>query len=223
MSQVATAIHQIKQTLPPGVTLVAVSKFHSIEKLSEAYDAGQRVFGESRAQEVVPKSQTLTHDDIEWHFIGHLQPNKVKMIAPFVTLIHSVDSLKLLKEINKQSAKVDRKLHCLLEVKVAAEDSKHGLTPEACLELLREGEWREMANISIDGLMCMATNTDDKDRIRQDFAQAHALFKQIKQEFFADAEHFSIRSWGMSDDYEIAIEEGSNMIRVGSAIFGERM
>ncbi len=223
MTHVATAIHQIKQTLPAGVTLVAVSKFHPIEKLSEAYDAGQRVFGESRAQEVVPKSQALTHDDIEWHFIGHLQPNKVKMIAPFVTLIHSVDSLKLLKEINKQGAKVDRKLHCLLEVKVAAEDSKYGLTPEGCLELLRGSEWREMANISIDGLMCMATNTDDQTRIRQDFAQAHALFKQIKQEFFADGEHFSIRSWGMSDDYVIAIEEGSNMIRVGSAIFGERI
>ena len=223
MSNISTQIHQIKEKLPTEVTLVAVSKFHPIEKLEEAYAAGQRVFGESRAQEVVPKSQTLTYNDIQWHFIGHLQPNKVKMIAPFVTLIHSVDSLNLLKEINKQGAKVNRQLHCLLEVKVAAEDSKHGLTPDECIELLRSGEWREMPYVSIDGLMCMATNTDDETRIRQDFAQAHALFKQLKQDFFAHAEHFSIRSWGMSDDHEIAIQEGSNMIRIGSAIFGERV
>ena len=223
MSKIATIIHQINEEIPTEVTLVAVSKFHPIEKLEEAYIAGQRVFGESRAQEVVPKSSALPHEDIQWHFIGHLQPNKVKMIAPFVSLIHSVDSLKLLKEINKQGIKVNRKLHCLLEVKVAAEESKHGLTPQECIELLRGGEWREMSNISIDGLMCMATNTDDKERIHQDFAQAHELFKQLKQEFFSDAKHFSIRSWGMSDDYEIAIQEGSNMIRIGSAIFGERL
>jgi len=222
MSQIGDTIHHIKENLPVGITLVAVSKFHPAEKINEAYISGQRVFGESRAQELVPKYQTLLYDDIKWHFIGHLQPNKVKMIAPFVTLIHSVDSLKLLKEINKQGEKVNRKLHCLLEIKVAAEDTKHGLTANDCEALLSDGEWKKFSHVSIDGLMCMATNTDDEARIRSEFAQVNTLFHKLKQQFFSEDDNFSIRSWGMSDDYKIAIEEGSNMIRVGSAIFGER-
>lgn len=189
--------------------------------MREAYDAGQRAFGESRVQELETK-RTLLPDDIEWHFIGHLQANKVKYIAPYVALIHAVDSMKLLREIEKQGAKCNRKLRCLLEVHLAREATKYGLAPEACDALLADGEWREMAHVEIAGLMCMASNTDDMEQVRAEFHRARELFDCFKQRYFADAPTFCERSWGMSHDYAIAMDEGATMVRVGSAIFGER-
>lgn len=221
MNEITLNLQEVRSTLPPHVRLVAVSKFHPVERLQEAYDAGQRIFGESRAQELCAKQEVLPAD-IEWHFIGHLQPNKVKYIAPFVALIHAVDSAKLLREIEKQAAKAGRCVDCLLQLHVAAEETKFGFSPDECRALLSDGEWREMQHVRISGLMCMATNTDDEERIRQDFRTAARLFDEIKQAYFADAPSFAIRSWGMSDDYPLAIDEGSNMVRIGSRIFGVR-
>lgn len=221
MSEIALNLQEVLSSLPPHVRLVAVSKFHPAERLQEAYDAGQRIFGESRAQELCAKQEVLP-TDIEWHFIGHLQPNKVKYIAPFVSLIHAVDSAKLLREIEKQAAKANRCIDCLLQLHVAAEETKFGLTPDECRALLAEGEWQKMPHVRICGLMCMATNTDDEDRIRQDFRAAARLFDEIKDAYFADEPSFAIRSWGMSDDYPLATHEGSNMVRIGSRLFGIR-
>ncbi len=207
--------------MPQGVTLVAVSKFHPIEALQEAYDAGQRIFGESRAQELVLKHEALPKD-IAWHFIGHLQPNKVKYIAPFVSLIHAVDSFKLLLEIDKQGRRNNRTIPCLLQLHVAQEETKFGFSIEECRQMLDDGKWRELEGAEICGLMCMASNTDDEVRIRGDFRAAHDFFKWAKEYHFAHSPHFALRSWGMSDDYLIATEEGSNIVRIGSAIFGER-
>lgn len=221
MSEIAFNLQEVLSTLPPHVRLVAVSKFHPVERLMEAYAAGQRIFGESRAQELCTKHEVLPAD-IEWHFIGHLQPNKVKYIAPFVSLIHAVDSAKLLREIDKQAAKAGRCIDCLLQLHVAAEETKFGFSADECRALLAEGEWKEMQHVRICGLMCMATNTDDEERIRHDFRTAARLFDEIKNAHFADAPSFCIRSWGMSDDYPLAIDEGCNMVRIGSRIFGIR-
>ena len=218
---IAENLHQIRSTLKDGVELVAVSKFHPAERLAEAYAAGQRVFGESRVQELREK-QPLLPADVEWHFIGHLQTNKVKYIAPYISLIHAVDSMHLLEEINRQAERVGRSIDCLLELHIAMEETKYGLTPEACRELLKGGEWRELANVRICGLMCMATNTDDESQIRREFRCAENLFNEIKSDFFSDAPNFCIKSWGMSDDYDIAQETGSNMVRIGTAVFGNR-
>lgn len=221
MNEITLNLQEVLSTLPPRVRLVAVSKFHPVERLQEAYDASQRIFGESRAQELCAKQEVLPAD-IEWHFIGHLQPNKVKYIAPFVALIHAVDSAKLLREIEKQATKAGRCIDCLLQLHVAAEETKFGFSPDECRALLSDGEWREMQHVRICGVMCMATNTDDEERIRQDFRTAAQLFDEIKQTYFADEPSFAIRSWGMSDDYPLAIDEGSNMVRIGSRIFGVR-
>lgn len=221
MSEIALNLQEVLSSLPPHVRLVAVSKFHPVERLGEAYAAGQRIFGESRAQELCAKHDVLP-SDIEWHFIGHLQPNKVKYIAPFVSLIHAVDSAKLLREIEKQATKANRCIDCLLQLHVAAEETKFGFTPDECRALLAEGEWRTMPHVRICGLMCMATNTDDEERIRHDFRTAACLFDEIKKAYFANEPSFSIRSWGMSDDYPLAIDEGSNMVRIGSRLFGIR-
>ena len=201
--------------------MVAVSKFHPAEVIQEAYDEGQRIFGESRAQELREKQATLPAD-IEWHFIGHLQPNKVKYIAPYISLIHAVDSLKLLNEINKQAAKHNRVINCLLELRVAQEATKYGMTPDECLALLESGEWRELKNVQIAGMMCMASNTDNRAQIRQEFQRARACFDEAKARFFANEPAFCQRSWGMSEDYDIAMEEGATLVRIGTAIFGER-
>lgn len=214
-------LQEIQSTIPAGVELVAVSKFHPAAAIREAYAEGQRIFGESRVQELREKQAELPAD-VQWHFIGHLQPNKVKYIAPFVSLIHAVDSEKLLREIEKQGARCGRVIDVLLELHVAAEDSKFGFTPEACEAFLSEGGWREMPHVRICGLMCMATHTDDEIRIRADFRLAHDCFKSYQQTFFADAPYFCRRSWGMSDDYLIAIEEGATLVRIGTAIFGAR-
>ncbi len=212
---------QLKASLPQGVTLVAVSKFHPVPALQEAYDAGQRVFGESRAQELVAKQKVLP-EDIQWHFIGPLQSNKVKEIAPFITMIHSIDSLKLLQEVNKQAAKHNRVIRVLLEIHVAKEESKHGFTPEECKELLQQISPEMLPNVCICGLMGMATLTDDTALIRSEFQQIKALFDELKSSCFKDRTEFAELSMGMSHDYPIAIEEGSTMIRVGTFIFGER-
>lgn len=212
---------QVRATLPQDVELVAVSKFHLVEALQEAYDAGQRIFGESRVQELEQK-RPLMPADTRWHFIGHLQANKVKYIAPYVELIHAVDSLKLLIEIDRQAARCERIIHCLLQVHVAQENTKYGFLPNELFDFLEKGEWRALSNTCLAGLMCMATNTDNEQQIRQEFHQAKSLFEQVKVRYFSKVPTFSQCSWGMSDDYPIAIEEGSTLIRVGSKIFGER-
>lgn len=215
-------ISEIRQTLPPDVRLVAVSKFHPASMIEDAYAGGQRIFGENHVQELRQKYEVLPQD-IEWHFIGHLQTNKVKYIAPYVQLIHAVDSHKLLTEINRQAQRNNRVIDCLLELHVAQEETKFGFSPDEMYDYVRQAEWRQLQNVRICGIMCMASNTDDEARIARDFQQAQQLFDRLKQDFFATEESFSIRSWGMSDDYPIALRYGSNMVRIGSKIFGPRV
>lgn len=215
-------LREVRSQLPEGVCLVAVSKYHPVEYLQAAYEEGQRVFGESHEQELRQKVAALP-DDIQWHFIGHLQTNKVKYIAPYVSMIEAVDSLKLLKEIEKQAAQNNRTIDVLLELHIAEEETKYGLTPDDCRQLLDGGEWRDMTHVRICGLMMMASNVDDEAQICAEFRQAHQFFDEVKTRWFADAPWFSQRSWGMSHDYTIAVEEGSTMVRVGTAIFGSRV
>ena len=215
-------LKDVLSTLPDGVRLVAVSKFHPAEYIEEAYREGQRIFGESHEQELSRKVKELP-EDIQWHFIGHLQTNKVKYIAPYISMIEAVDSLKLLKEIQKQAEKNGRVIDVLLELHIAEEETKYGLTPDACRQLLDNGEWEQMKNVRICGLMMMASNVDDDNQIRNEFTTAKLFFDEVKQKYFADAEYFCERSWGMSDDYPIAIECGSTMVRVGTRIFGPRV
>ena len=208
--------------MPAGVRLVAISKFHPNEYIEAAYAEGQRVFGESHEQELAKKVESLPKD-IEWHFIGYLQTNKVKDIAPYISMIESVDSMKLMKEINKQAAKHDRVVKILLELHIAEEDTKSGLSLAACRELLEAGEWRELPHVEICGLMMMASNTDDEQQIAREFDAAAAFFDEVKQKYFADSPAFCERSWGMSHDYHIAVNHGSTMVRVGTTIFGPRV
>lgn len=218
---VSQNIRQITASLPKGVTLVAVSKFHPIEAIDEAYKTGQRVFGESRAQELVMKEKLLRYADIEWHFIGTLQTNKVKEIAPFIHTIQSIDSLKLLREVEKQAKKNNRKIRVLLEIHVAEEDSKHGFNPDECRRMLDEN-LGEFENVVFSGVMGMATFTDDESKIRKEFKELHSLYTEFKEKYFADNSEFKTISMGMSHDYHIAVEEGSTMVRIGTDIFGER-
>lgn len=215
-------LREVRSRLPEGVCLVAISKYHPVEYLQAAYEEGQRVFGESHEQELRQKVEVLPND-IQWHFIGHLQTNKVKYIAPYVSMIEAVDSLKLLKEIEKQGAKNNRVIDVLLELHIAEEETKYGLTLDACRQLLEEGEWRNMAHVRICGLMMMASYVEDEAQIRQEFRTAHNFFDEVKQRYFAESPYFIQRSWGMSHDYPIAVEEGSTMVRVGTAIFGPRV
>lgn len=221
MSHIQEEIKSITSVLPAGVRLVAVSKFNPESAIQEAYDCGQRIFGESQVQELQRKHEALPQD-IEWHFIGHLQTNKMKYIAPYISLIHAVDSEKLLTEINKQAQKCGRIIPCLLQLHVAREETKFGFTEEECWDFLKEGRWKELKNVAISGIMCMASNVDDEKQIRNEFHSAHEFFKKAKAEFFMTEPSFNTCSWGMSHDYHIAIEEGSTLIRVGSLIFGER-
>ncbi len=207
--------------IPEHVTLVAVSKTKPNSAIEEAYTAGQRVFGENRVQELTDKYESLPKD-IQWHLIGHLQRNKVKYIAPFVSLIHAVDSLKLLKEINKEAKKNDRIIDCLLQFYIADEETKFGLSFEEAQELLESSEFSEMRNVSIVGLMGMATFTDNQDQIREEFRTLENNFQIIKSHYFKFNDGFKHLSMGMSGDYKIAIEEGSTMIRIGSTLFGSR-
>lgn len=215
-------LREVRSRLPEGVCLVAISKYHPVEYLQAAYEEGQRVFGESHEQELRQKVEVLPND-IQWHFIGHLQTNKVKYIAPYVSMIEAVDSLKLLKEIEKQGAKNNRVIDVLLELHIAEEETKYGLTLDACRQLLEEGEWRNMTHVRICGLMMMASYVEDEAQIRQEFRTAHNFFDEVKQRYFAELPYFTQRSWGMSHDYPIAVEEGSTMVRVGTAIFGPRV
>jgi len=217
----SSTYQEIKRHIPKDVCLVAVSKTKSKEEILVVYNEGQRHFGENKVQELVEKFETLPKD-ISWHQIGHLQTNKVKYIAPFVSLIHAVDSLKLLKEINKQGAKFERVIPCLLQFHIALEESKFGMTFEEVKELLESKTFIEMANVSIVGIMGMASNTEDENQIREEFQDLEGFFNVIKSHFFKYNSDFKEISMGMSGDYKIAIEEGSSMIRVGSAIFGSR-
>ena len=219
---VAKNLHEVLGKLPEDVRLVAISKYHPNEYIEAAYAEGQRVFGESHEQELSKKMATLPKD-IKWHFIGHLQTNKVKYIAPYITMIEAVDSLKLLKEINKQAAKHNRVINVLLELHIAQEATKYGFTLDACRELLEDGEWREMNNVRICGLMMMASFTDNEEQIRKEFMTAADFFDEIKNRYFAADDSFCERSWGMSDDYKIAVQCRSTMVRVGTTIFGERV
>lgn len=218
---IAEIIHQINNELPSGVRLVAVSKFHPTETIKEAYQAGQRIFGESRMQELVKKHEDLPKD-IEWHFIGHLQTNKVRYIVPFISLIESIDSPRLLKEVNKQAAEAGRTVNVLLQLHIAQEETKFGFDFEECRTYLAEGSWRELNNVRICGLMGMASNTDCMEQVKQEFASLHTFFKEVKETFFVGKDYFQEISMGMSHDYPLAIEQGSTLIRVGSKIFGER-
>lgn len=221
MSTVAENYNKIKATIPTETKLVAVSKTKPIEAIREVYECGQREFGESKAQELLPKYEELPKD-IKWHMIGHLQSNKVKYIAPYVSLIHSVDSLKLLNAINKEARKNDRIIDCLLQMHIAEEETKFGLSYDEVVEILSSDAYKNMENIRIVGLMCMATFTDDQQQIRREFKQLVRYFNDIKEAFFKNDDAFREKSMGMSDDYPIAIEEGSTMVRVGSMIFGSR-
>jgi len=222
MYPVKDNLHKVLNTLPQGVRLVAISKYHPAEFIMAAYEEGQRVFGESHEQELRQKHEELPKD-IEWHFIGHLQTNKVKFIVPYITMIEAVDSLKLLREIQKQAEKAERTVKVLLELHIAEEATKYGLTLSACRQLLAGGEWRQMKNVKICGLMMMASNTDDEQQIASEFQQAADFFNEVKTEYFANDDDFCERSWGMSDDYPIAIEHQSTMVRVGTMIFGPRV
>jgi len=222
MYPVKEKLHQVLDTLPQGVRLVAISKYHPADYIMAAYEEGQRVFGESHEQEIREKHTALPKD-IEWHFIGHLQTNKVKYIVPYISMIEAVDSLKLLREIQKQAAKADRVVKVLLELHLAEEATKYGLTPDACRELLAGGEWREMPNVRICGLMMMASNTDDEEQIEQEFQTAADFFDEVKAQYFPDDAAFCERSWGMSDDYHLALRHRSTMVRIGTMIFGPRV
>lgn len=214
-------IDNLRAHVPAHVTLVAVSKFHPVEMIEEAYADGQRVFGESRVQELVVKQEALPKD-IEWHFIGSLQRNKVKQIVPFIHLIHSVDSERLLLEIEKQATQCNRTVRCLLQLHIAQEETKSGFTFDECRSLLSSDTLDQCPHIEIVGLMGMATFTSDEAQVRGEFAALHAFFEECKTTHFAQQDSFKEISMGMSDDYPIAIEEGSTMIRVGTLIFGHR-
>ena len=222
MYDVKGNLREVLSRLPQGVQLVAISKYHPNEYIEAAYDEGQRVFGESHEQELRQKHESLPKD-IEWHFIGHLLTNKVKYIAPYVSMIEAVDSLKLLREIDKQAAKNSRVIDVLLELHIAEEETKYGLTPEACRQLLADGEWRQLQHVRICGLMMMASYVDDEQQIRSEFRLAKTFYDEVKAQYFADAPWFKECSWGMSHDYPIAVEEGSTMVRIGTTIFGPRV
>jgi len=212
---------RIRKILPEKVSLVAVSKTRDANDVMTLYRLGHRIFGENKAQELISK-QPLLPADIQWHFIGHLQTNKVKYIAPFIQLIESADSLHLLSEINKQAARHDRIIDCLLQMYIATEETKFGLSPEEAVSILSSSEYLDMKNIRIRGVMGMASLTDDHQRTRQEFRMLKDIFRNFKSAFFADTGSFSEISMGMSGDWEIAVEEGATIVRIGSAIFGER-
>ena len=211
----------IREHIPSDVQLVCVSKFHPIDTILEAYACNERIFGESKVQELCAKYEALPKD-IEWHFIGHLQTNKIKHIIPFISLIHGVDSLNLLSEIDNQATKIGKKINCLLQVHIAKEETKFGFSPEELLNIFHSGALKKFQNVQLCGLMGMATFTNDEAQIHAEFNVLKSLFDDVKATYFANDSTFSKLSMGMSEDYDIAIEEGSTMIRVGTLIFGDR-
>ena len=214
-------IAALKKELPANCQLIAVSKTQPADRIREAYDAGQRVFGENKVQELVPKYEALPKD-IEWHMIGHLQSNKVKYIAPFVHLIHGIDSARLLEEVNKQGYKIQRVVNCLLQVHIAQEETKFGFSEKEIMDLLASSQLLQWKNVRVTGLMGMATFTENKQQVRNEFRALKTLFEKLKTHALPHNFFMDELSMGMSGDYKIAIEEGSTMIRVGTAIFGER-
>jgi len=212
---------ELKQELPAGCKLIAVSKNQPAEKIMEAYNSGHRIFGENRVQELTGKYELLPKD-IEWHLIGHLQSNKVKYIVPFVSMIHSIDSPRLLEEINKQAKKANRVVACLLQVHIAEEDTKFGFSPEEVTDLINAPVWQALTHVKIQGLMGMATFTDDQQQVRREFRSLRSIFDNLRSRQLPAQVTMQELSMGMSGDYKLAIEEGSTMVRVGTAIFGER-
>ena len=219
MGKISERLQEIRKTIPEGVQLLAISKYYPPEAIMEAYDTGQRDFGENKAQDLITKQQILPKD-IRWHFTGHLQSNKIKYIAPFIHIIHSIDSLQLLKEVNKQGIKVNRIISCLLQIHIAQEESKFGFTPNECREMLTSDEWKKLKNVQIRGLMCMASNTDNNQQIAMEFAEVKKLFDEIRDKWFTNDKNFDTLSAGMSNDYITAIAQGSTCVRIGSNIFG---
>ena len=219
MTDVIKNIESIRPLIPDGVRLVAVSKTKPATMIQDAYSVGQRLFGENKALEMRDKHAQLP-DDIEWHFIGHLQTNKIKYIIPYVTLIHSIDSLPLLQAVNKEAAKHDRQVDCLLQFHIATEETKFGLDRAEADELMQH--YGELPNVRIVGVMGMATNTDNKEQVRSEFRNLHTIFSDLKAKYFADRPEFRELSMGMSHDWQIAVEEGSTLIRLGSTLFGAR-
>jgi hypothetical protein len=217
----AENIALLRKEIPRHIKLVAVTKTMPPAAVQEAYDAGHRVFGENKVQELVEK-QLVLPDDIEWHLIGHLQTNKVKFIVPFITLIHTVDSLKLLSVINNEAGKVNRKIDCLLQIRIAREETKFGMSFNEVQQLLKDDEYKDFQNIRITGLMGMATFTSDDDQVRREFSLLAKFFSEIKMKLFPNDDSFRELSMGMSGDYKIAIETGSTILRIGSLIFGKR-
>ena len=218
---VADKFERVQRNIPENVRLIAVTKTHPVDLIQASYDYGHRHFGENKVQELLAKIAFLP-SDIVWHMIGHLQSNKVKHIAPFIGLIHGVDSFKLLKTIDKEGGKNQRIIPCLLQIHIAEESTKFGFSPDEIKELLQSKQLNELKNIEIRGLMGMATFTKDQNQVRREFKMLKSLFDEIKQSWFLNEPHFNEISMGMSDDYQIAIEEGATMVRVGSALFGER-
>ena len=218
---IAANIRALGSALPEGIVLVAVSKFHPVEALREAYDAGQRIFGESRANEMASKAAALP-DDIEWHFIGHLQTNKVRTVVPHASLIHSIDSPRLLDAVDAEAVRDGRRIKVLMQLHVAKEETKFGFTPDELTEYLTPGRVEALRATDIVGVMGMASNVDDEERIRRDFRDIRATFDTLKAGVFAGKPEFSIISMGMSHDWPIAVAEGANMVRIGTTIFGER-
>lgn len=218
---IATQLHEVLKELPQGVRLVAVSKFHPNEIIEEAYSEGQRLFGESRAQELKAKHETLPKD-IEWHFIGTLQTNKIKNIIAYVAMIHGIDSYRLLVEVNKHAQKAERVVDCLLQLHIAQEESKFGFSFNECRDMLNAGNWQSLENVRIRGLMGMASNTDNEEQIKREFCSLFEFFQELKSTHFAAWPAFNELSMGMSHDYHLAIAAGSTLVRVGSRIFGDR-
>jgi PLP dependent protein len=222
MGSIGENIQLIKDQLPANVRLVAVSKTQPVSRIQEAYNAAQLDFGENKVQELVDKNPQLPQD-IRWHFIGHLQRNKVKQIAPFVGLIHGIDSFRLLREVNKQGARIPRKINCLLQFHIARETSKFGLDLPEAIEMLSSPEFKEMKHVQLCGVMGMATFTDNMEQVAAEFQHLSDIFEKIKAKFFKDDPSFREKSMGMTNDYLVAIAHGSTMVRIGSAIFGERI
>ena len=214
-------IQRLTAQLPQGVKLVAVSKFHPIERLQEAYDAGQRIFGENRAQELAAKAPQLP-SDIEWHFIGHLQKNKVRMIIPWASIIQSIDSTQLLQLVNKEAARINRHVNVLLQLHVAKEQTKSGFTIDEIFEAAEDGAFRDLSNVTICGVMAMATFTDDMEQVASEFELVRNTFLTLRDKYFSHNDAFKEISMGMSDDWRIAVEHGATLVRIGTNIFGQR-
>ena len=222
MGTIADNLIKIQNTIPEQVTLVAVSKTKPEEMIQECYDSGHRDFGENKVQDLVAKYESLP-DDIRWHFIGHLQTNKVKYIAPFIHLLHGVDSVKLLRQVDKEGKKNNRIIKCLLQVRIAQEETKFGLLPDVLEVLFKSDLLNTLTHVNVIGLMGMASNTNNEQQVSQEFETLKTYFKKIKTLYFKDKDAFEVLSMGMSGDYELAVNQGSTMIRVGSSIFGERI